>query len=149
MRKMSLFVSEEIKKEEDKCFFESIALPSMTGRSLVPGWWTIDRKNKVILYERGGGAFEIPVGYGLYIDGNNVKIEVVEQAKGSRYENNLVIFYFIKKIEIPSGLVSQGYTIEDVINIIKEAFVAMGVPNVEREKILEINIRIMADPVII
>lgn len=61
------FVSEEIKSKKDKDYFNSIALKSMTGQILHPGWWTIDRERDIILYERGGGAFEIPVGYGLYI----------------------------------------------------------------------------------
>lgn len=36
------FVSEEITKEEDKSYFNSLALTGMTGDLLSPGWWTID-----------------------------------------------------------------------------------------------------------
>lgn len=143
------FISEEIKSEKDKQYFKSIALESMTGEQLTPIWWTIDRDEDIVLYERGGGAFEIPVGYGLYIKGNTIKLEVVEHFKGSRYENNLIAYYFIKKIEIPSEMIGEKYSIQDIIKIIEDAYLVMGVPFVERSKILEINIKIIATPILL
>lgn len=143
------FISEEIRNEKDKQYFKSIVLESMTGEQLTPVWWTIDRDEDIVLYERGGGTFEIPVGYGLYIKGNTINLEVVEHYKGSRYENNLIAFYFIKKIEIPSEVIGEEYSIQDIIKIIEEAFSVMGVPFVERSKILEINIKIIATPILL
>ena len=143
------FISEEIRNEKDKQYFKSIVLESMTGEQLTPVWWTIDRDEDIVLYERGGGTFEIPVGYGLYIKGNTIKLEVVEHYKGSRYENNLIAYYFIKKIEIPSEVIGEEYSIQDIIKIIEEAFSVMGVPFVERSKILEINIKIIATPILL
>ena len=43
------FLSEEITKEEDKSYFNSLALTGMTGDLLSPGWWTIDRE-KILFY---------------------------------------------------------------------------------------------------
>lgn len=143
------FISEEIKNEKDKQYFKSIALESMTGEQLTPIWWTIDRDEDIVLYERGGGAFEVPVGYGLYIKGNNIKIEIVEHVKGSRYENNLIVYYFIKKIEIPSKVLDENYSMQDIIKIIEDAFSVMGVPFVERSKILELNVKIIATPILV
>ena len=137
------FVSEEINTKEDKDYFSSIALKSMTGQELYPDWWTIDRERDIVLYERGGGSFEIPAGYGLYIGGCNVEIEVVKSTKGNRYESNLIAYYFVKKIEIPQTLIDKNYEVDQIINIIQEAFQAMGVPNVEREKVQEVNVKIL------
>lgn len=143
------FVSEEIKGKEDKEYFSSIALASMTGDILNPGWWTIDKERKIVLYERGGGSFEVPIGYGLSIDGKNVEIEATEATEGDRHDGNLKVHYFIQKIEIPEALIQQNYEPESIIGLIKEAFLAMGVPYVERSKILEVKVKVMAEAEII
>ncbi len=78
------FISEEIKSEKDKQYFKSIALESMTGKQITPIWWTIDRDQDIVLYERGGDAFSV-----------------------------------------------------------------MGVPFVEHSKILEINVKIIATPILV
>lgn len=143
------FVSEEITKEEDKSYFNSLALTGMTGDLLSPGWWTIDREKNIILYERGGGSFEVPVGYGLYIGGDIIKMEVGETSEGDRYDGDLKMYYFIKKIEIPINLIRRGYEVDSIKRIIKEAFCTMGVPYVERKNILEVNVKIVVEPEIV
>lgn len=143
------FVSEEIKSEEDAKYFCSIAVTSMTGDKLEPDWWTIDRDRDIVLYGRGGGSFEIPVGYALYIGGQNVKIEVTEATEGSRHKNNLKVRYFIKRIKIPEILIRQEYQVSEIVDIIKEAFEAMGVPYVNRSQILELHVEIVTEAKII
>lgn len=143
------FISEEIADKKDAEYFCSIATTSMTGNKLEPYWWTIDRERDIILYGRGGGSFEIPVGYALYIGGCNVEMEVTEAMEGSRHKSNLKVRYFIKKIEIPETLIRQNYQVSDIEDIIKEAFEAMGVPHVDRSKILELHVKIVAEAEII
>ncbi|MCM1181049.1 MAG: hypothetical protein NC347_12380 [Clostridium sp.] len=143
------FVSEEITENKDKEFFRSIAFTSMTGDALNPGWWTIDRERNMVLYERGGGSFDVPIGYGLYIDGNTVQIEVTEATEGDRHDGDLKVHYFINKIEIPKGLIPQNGETDAIVDIIKEAFLAMGVPYVDRSHILEVSVKVTAQPDII
>ena len=143
------FISEEINNKEDGEYFCSIAVTSMTGDKLKPGWWTIDRDRDIILYGRGGGSFEIPVGYALYVGGHNVEIEVTEATEGGRHKNNLKVRYFIKRIKIPEILIRQEYQVSEIVDIIKEAFEAMGVPYVERSQILELHVKIVTEAEII
>ncbi len=143
------FISEEIISEEDQEYFCSIATTDMTGDSLEPDWWTIDRDRDIILYGRGGGSFEVPVGYALYIGGCNVKIEVTEATEGSRHKNNLKVWYYIKKIKIPKTLIRQNYQASDIVALIEEAFEAMGVPYVDRSKIIELHVETVAEAEII
>lgn len=91
----------------------------------------------------------MPVGYGLYIGGDIIKMEVRETSEGDRYDGDLKMYYFIKKIEIPINLIRRGYEVDSIKRIIKEAFCTRGVPYVERKNILEVNVKIVVEPEIV
>lgn len=135
------FINEAISEKEDKEYFMSLGLTSIIDDELEPYRWTIDRERNIFLYGRGGGSFEIPIGYGLYIGGTSIEMEVTEYTEGSRLKDNLKVWYYIKMIEIPESLLQQGYKTEELISIIEEAFYATGYHDVDRSKILELTVR--------
>lgn len=141
------FVNEEILREEDKKLFASIGFTNMFEKPLNPRRWTIDRERKIILVRRGGGSFEVPRGYMLYIDGELVEIEVTEGYEGSEVDKTLKVYWFVKKIEAPKRLLENEEDIEKLKQVIKEAFLGLGTEGVDRDELLGVFVKIINEPV--
>lgn len=136
------YVSEEIKREEDKEYFNSFHFTSMLGDPLEPYWWAIDRENKSFLFPRGGGAMDVPDGYGLLLGGELIEMWVKEQTEGNRFKNNLKIHWVIYKIEVPEKLLEKGYSREEIRKNIVDAFLGLGTCEIERSKLLDVTVEI-------
>lgn len=139
------FVSEEITKEEDIQYFNSLHLLDITKRPLRPYWWAIDRERNYIIYPMGGGSFEIPQGMGLYLDGDIIEMWVKDKREGEYYNRNYKIFWKIYRIKVTGHLLEKGYDKESIIEIIKEAFEGLGASGVERSNIVEVTVDIQAE----
>lgn len=142
------FVSEEILREEDKKLFLSMGLKDIFGKPAEPYWWAIDRDRNIVLYPRGGGAFEVPVGYGLSIEGKQIEMEVEKKTKGDIFDHNLEIHWVIQRIVVPDELMLKGYTYETVVNLVEDAFAALGTTGIEREKLVDVTVKIEGKPML-
>ena len=56
------------------------------------------------------------------------------------------VHWFIDKIEIPKEILKEGYDIEAIKQIIKEAFNGYGTRGIERSKLLEVTVEINTEP---
>ena len=139
------FVSEEITKEEDKEYFNSLHLLDITKRPLKPYWWAIDRERNYIIYPMGGGSFEIPRGMGLYLNGEVIEMWVKKRTEGEYYSNTYKVFWKVYRIKVPNQLLEQGYNEENILEIIEEAFKGLGVSGVKRSNIAEVTVDIQTE----
>lgn len=142
------FVSEEIAAKKDVAYFNSFGFKDVLDNPAEPCWWAIDRDRNIFLFPQGGGAFEIPETYGLYIDGDLIEIEVREWSEGSEYDHTLKVHWIINKIKAPDGLVQKGYRQEEIRQIIEDAFLGLGTTGISPESILETTVKITAEAAI-
>lgn len=136
------FVSEEIIKEEDVQYFNSLHLLDITKRPLKPYWWAIDRERNYIIYPMGGGSFEIPQGMGLYLDGDIIEMWVKEKTNERYNYDDLRVFWEIYRIRGTKKMINEKYNEEEIIKIINEAFQGLGIDGVERSNIIEVVVTI-------
>lgn len=136
------FVSEEITREKDIQYFNSLHLLDVTKRPLKPYWWAIDRERNYIIYPMGGGSFEIPQGMGLYLDGDIIEMWVKEKTNDRYNYDDLRVFWEIYKIRIPQKMVIEKYNEEEIVKIINEAFQGLGTSGIERSNIIEVVVTI-------
>lgn len=139
------FKSEKIVRDEDKKYFNSFGLKDILGDLVEPYWWAIDKETGIFLFSRGGGVFEVPESFGLYIDGDLIEIEVLEETEGDRFDNNLKIHWFIRKIYVPRKVIEKGYDENEIRGLVQEAFIGLGTTGIERTKILDVTVKIMAE----
>lgn len=138
------FVSERIEREEDKAYFNELGFTDMFGEPLKPYWWAIDREREIILVPRGGGSFDVPIGYGLYIKGIIVEMEVSKFTDEEDFDN-LKVNWHIKKTMVPSKLIQKGYDKKVIRTIIEQAFHGLGTTGVKRTRIAEVSVRILSE----
>lgn len=143
------FVSEEITKKEDEEYFNGFGFKDILGDLVEPCWWAIDREKNIFLFPRGGGAFEIPVSFGLCVEGYLIEIEVIEQVEGSENEGNLKIHWLINKIKIPNELIQKGYITKNLEKIIEDSFYGLGTVGIPPKGISEITVKSMAESIIV
>lgn len=136
------FVGERIVTEEDKKYVNAIAFRNMTGQVLEPRWWAIDREKNWILVARGGGSFEIPEGYALYMDGEILEIEGYARTQGSRFESNLVFRWSINRIVATKAWINKKYDKDMFFDVLKEAFIAYSHCGLKKSQILNITVDI-------
>lgn len=136
------FVSEEIIKEEDVQYFNSLHLLDITKRPLKPYWWAIDRERNYIIYPMGGGSFEIPQGMGLYLDGDIIEMWVKEKTNERYNYDDLRVFWEIYRIRGTKKMINEKYNEEEIIKIINEAFQGLGIDGVERSNIIEVVVTV-------
>lgn len=136
------FVSEEITREEDIQYFNSLHLLDITKRPLRPYWWAIDREKNYIIYPMGGGSFEIPRGMGLYLDGEIIEMWVKKKAEGRCYTGNYKVVWEIYRIKAPKQLLEKGFNEQNILQIIEEAFYGLGASGMKRSDIAEVAVNI-------
>ena len=139
------FVSEEIIKEEDVQYFNSLHLLDITKRPLKPYWWAIDRENKCFIFPMGGGTFEIPRGMGLYLENQVIEMWVNKKTQGRYYNNDYKVFWEVYRIKVPKQLLEKGYKDNTILQIIQEAFHGLGTSGVKRSNIIEVTVDISAE----
>ena len=92
------------------------------------------------MFPRGGGSFDIPVSFGLCIEGELINIEVIKVTEGNLYDSNLKIHWIIKKIIIPEKLFGLGYIDEEIEKIIKDAFIGLGTTGVNYTETSDVTV---------
>lgn len=142
------FLSEKITSESDIAYFHSFGFTNILDKPAKAYWWAIDREREIFLFPRGGGSFEIPLGYGLCIDGELVEIEAKQTTEGSRNTEDLRVHWNINAIKIPGKLMQQGQTADSIEKIVEEAFLGLGTTGMPRESILETTVEITAKPMV-
>lgn len=138
------FLSEKIASESDINYFNSFGFTDILGKPAKAYWWAIDRGREIFLFPRGGGSFDIPLGYGLCIDGELVEIEARRTTEGDRNTDDLKVHWNITAIKIPDSLARHGRTADDIKKIVEESFLGLGTTGVSRESILETSVEITA-----
>lgn len=133
------FISERI-TEEDAVYFNAFAFKDVVGNPLKAYWWAVDKERNMFLFPRGGGSFDIPICFGFYWDGDLIDIEVIKNVKGSRYKNNLEIYWVIKKIIISKQVEEKVDHYNDILNLIEQAFMGLGTTGIGYDKMTKINV---------
>lgn len=65
--------------------------------------------------------------------------------EGSRRAGKVKIEWYIEKIKVSKTLIQKGYNVDQVMEIIKDAFYGLGDSGIERNKITEVNIKILSE----
>lgn len=139
------FVCEKIIEERDINYLREKGFTSITGTPISGSrWCAIDRERDIILISRGGGGLEMPKGFALYINGEIIEIEGDEDWEGDKFDNNLKVHWHIDKICAGKAWFEKNYDIEELMNIIKEAFVIFGYRGCKTTQVLEVTVEINA-----
>lgn len=96
---------------------------------------------KSILVSRGGGGLEMLESYALYLDGEIIEVEGEEKFKGSRFNNDLKIYWTINKL-IVNKIQLNKYSINELMQIVKEAFIAFSYCGLKKSQVLEVAVEI-------
>lgn len=90
---------------------------------------------------RGGGGLEMLESYALYLDGEIIEVEGEEKFKGSRFNNDLKIYWTINKL-IVNEIQLNKYSINELMQIVKEAFIAFSYCGLKKSQVLEVAVEI-------
>ena len=96
---------------------------------------------KSILVSRGGGGLEMLESYALYLDGEIIEVEGEEKFKGSRFNNDLKIYWTINKL-IVNEIQLNKYSINELMQIVKEAFIVFSYCGLKKSQVLEVAVEI-------
>lgn len=135
-----IFESERI-ENADINYFNSFGFKDVLGNPARAYWWAINREESIFLFPRGGGSFDVPISFGLCLEGKLVKIEVTKTTEGNIYDENLKIHWFINRIIVPITLFELGYSEKKVVEIVIEAFLGLGTTGVDNTDILEVTVK--------
>lgn len=145
------FISEEIRSEDDKEYYYSLNPTNLLGERMEAYWWAIDRNSGDFLYMRciENPAYGVNSCFGLFVEKEQILLEVLENSEGRISQNNIVQTWRIIEMQIPQAILSKGYTLNDINCLVKEAFVGLGRIGYERSKIKEVNVYIDVEAEII
>lgn len=93
------------------------------------------------MVSRGGGGLEMLESYALYLDGEIIEVEGEEKFKGSRFNNDLKIYWTINKL-IVNEIQLNKYSINELMQIVKEAFIAFSYCGLKKSQVLEVAVEI-------
>jgi len=135
----------EVVPEEDREFFKSMGLRDCWGKdyAIVTEYttWCADRDNNIYLVGIGGGYKDIPYYYALWLNGQEIRLEVTRRGKCN--SDGLVdIIWYINRIPITEKMTPTKY---DLIEIINKAFLVNRGGYSEKD-IGSITIKFMCKP---
>ncbi len=140
------FVWKKITDKKEKEYIKSKGFTYIDGEPMIdPRWCAIDEERDIILVSRGGGGLEMPEGYALYLDGEIIEMEGEEKCEGNRFDNNLKVHWIINKIVVNKMQYEKKYDINELMQIIKEAFIAFGYCGLKITQVLEVTVEINAE----
>lgn len=93
------------------------------------------------MVSRGGGGLEMLESYALYLDGEIIEVEGEKKFKGSRFNNDLKIYWTINKL-IVNEIQLNKYSINELMQIVKEAFIAFSYCGLKKSQVLEVAVEI-------
>lgn len=136
------FIWKKVTDKEDKEYIESKGFTYIDGKSISDArWCAIDKERDSILVSRGGGGLEMLESYALYLDGEIIEVEGEEKFKGSRFNNDLKIYWTINKL-IVNEIQLNKYSINELMQIVKEAFIAFSYCGLKKSQVLEVAVEI-------
>lgn len=142
------FISERIESEEDIKYFDSFDFKDNLGKEFKPFWWAIDRESDIFLFFCEGKASGRLLKCGLCINKELVEIQMQNKTEKKEDKPGLFVHWIINKIVIPVSLVERGYVEDDIVYIIKNALIAIGLPGVAQKEVAEISVEIKTHPMI-
>lgn len=143
------FISERIEREGDIEYFDSFDFKDNLGKEFKPFWWAIDRESDIFLFFCEGKASGRLLKCGLCINKELVEIQMQNKTEKKEDKPGLFVHWIINKIVIPVSLVERGYVEDDIVYIIKNALIAIGLPGVAQKEVAETSVEIKTHPMIV
>ncbi len=143
------FISERIEREEDIEYFNSFGFKDNLGKEFKPFWWAIDRESDIFFFFGEGKASDRFLKCGLCINKELVEIQMQNKAEEKEEKPGLFVHWIINEIVIPVSLVERGYVEDDIVYIIENALIAIGLPGVSEKEVAETTVEIKTRPMIV
>ena len=142
------FISERIEGEGDLEYFDSFGFKDNLGKEFKPFWWAIDRESDIFLFFCEGEASDKLLKCGLCINKELVEIQMQNKTEKKEEKSGLFVHWIINKIVIPVSLIERGYVEDDIVYIIENALIAIGLPGVAQKEVAETTVEIKTRPMI-
>lgn len=142
------FISERIEREEDIEYFNSFGFKDNLGKKFKPFWWAIDRESDIFVFFCEGKASDRLLKCGLCVNKELVEIQMQNKTEKKEEKPGLFVHWIINEIVIPVSLVERGYVEDDIVYIIENALIAIGLPGVSEKEIAETTVEIKIRPMI-
>ena len=143
------FISERIEGEGDLEYFDSFGFKDNLGKEFKPFWWAIDRESDIFLFFCEGEASDKLLKCGLCINKELVEIQMQNKTEKKEEKSGLFVHWIINKIVIPVSLIERGYVEDDIVYIIENALIAIGLPGVSEKEVAETTVEIKTRPMIV
>lgn len=149
--KIKKIKEEREKKEEDKKYFDSLNPINVLAEKMNPYWSMTDRNSGSYLYMKRmeSTAWDCDFAFGLFVDGVPIFINTDKESEDRLSQNNPIVTWVIKRIQISHILLDKGYAIDDIKDLIKEAFDGLGSEGFESNTIYKVKFIIDMEPEII
>lgn len=142
------FISERIEAEGDLEYFDAFGFKDNLGKEFKPFWWAIDRESDIFLFFCEGEASDRLLKCGLCINKELVEIQMQNKTEKKEEKPGLFVHWIINKIVIPVSLIERGCVEDDIVYIIENALIAIGLPGVSEKEVAETTVELKTRPMI-
>lgn len=146
--KIKKIKEEREKDEEDKKYYNSLNPINVLTEKMNPYWSMTDRNSGSYLYMKRmeSTASDCDFAFGLFVDGEPIFINVDKDSEDRLSQNNSIVTWVIKRIQISHILLDKGYTMDDIKDLIKEAFDGLESEGFESNTIYKVRFGIDVEP---